>query len=87
MKQQIRTSTKYADELDNLIMQQVLQFKLLILIGLKRYNKKVNRIVSVCVGPTREKKIAGYFKDVYKDDIKNYHPFEMVVNITLFKIF
>ena len=40
----------------------------------------INRIVSVCVGPTREKKIAGYFKDVYKDDIKNYHPFEMVAH-------
>ena len=27
----------------------------------------------MCRSPTREKKIAGYFKDVYKDDIKNYH--------------
>ena len=77
------------DELDNLIIPTGVAIQTAgILIGLKRYNKKVNRIVSVCVGPTREKKIAGYFKDVYKDDIKNYHPFEMVKLIKhLFKIF
>ena len=70
-----------SDELDNLIIPTGVAIQTTgILIGLKRYNKKVKRIVCVCVGPTREKKIDGYFKDVYEDDIKNYHPFEMVAH-------
>ena len=69
------------DELDNLIIPTGVAIQTAgILIGLKRYNKKVKRIVCVCVGPTREKKLAGYFKDVYEDDIKNYHPFEMIAH-------
>ena len=69
------------DELDNLIIPTGVAIQTTgILIGLKRYNKKVKRIVCVCVGPTREKKIDGYFKDVYEDDVKNYHPFEMVAH-------
>jgi len=69
------------DELDNLIIPTGVAIQTSgILIGLKRFNKKVKRIVCVCVGPTREKKIDGYFKDVYNDDVKNYHPFEMVAH-------
>ena len=60
------------DELDNLIIPTGVAIQTAgILIGLKRYNKKVNRIVCVCVGPTREKKLAGYFKDVYEDTWKS----------------
>ena len=32
------------------------------------------------MGPTREKKIDGYFKDVYEDSVENYHPLEMVAH-------
>ena len=46
----------------------------------KRYNKKVKRIVCVCVGPTREKKVAGYFKDGYEDSVENYDPLEMIAH-------
>ena len=69
------------DELDNLIIPTGVAIQTTgILIGLKRYNKKVKRIVCVCVGPTREKKVAGYFKDVYEDSVENYHPLEMVAH-------
>ena len=69
------------DELDNLIIPTGVAIQTSgILIGLKRYNKKVKRIVCVCVGPTREKKIDGYFKDVYEDNVKNYNSFEMVAH-------
>ena len=69
------------DELENLIIPTGVAIQTTgILIGLKRYNKKVNRIVCVCVGPTREKKIKGYFKDVYDDKVKNYHKFKMVAH-------
>ncbi len=69
------------DELDNLIIPTGVAIQTSgILIGLKRYNKKVKRIVCVCVGPTREKKIAGYFKDVYEDKVENYQSFEMVAH-------
>ena len=69
------------DELDNLIIPTGVAIQTTgILIGLKRYKKKVKRIVCVCVGPTREKKIHGYFKDVYGDITENYHPFEMVAH-------
>jgi 1-aminocyclopropane-1-carboxylate deaminase/D-cysteine desulfhydrase-like pyridoxal-dependent ACC family enzyme len=66
------------DELDNLIVPSGVAIQLAgILIGLKRYNKKVKRIVSVCVGPTREKKIEGYFNKVYNMNINEFTPFEM----------
>ncbi len=69
------------DELDNLIIPTGVAIQTTgILIGLKRYNKKVKRIVCVCVGPTREKKVAGYFKDVYEDSVENYDPLEMIAH-------
>ena len=69
------------DEIDNLIIPTGVAIQTTgILIGLKRYNKKVKRIVCVCVGPTREKKVAGYLKDVYEDSVENYHPLEMVAH-------
>lgn len=66
------------DELDNLIVPSGVAIQLTgILIGLKRYNKKVKRIVSICVGPTREKKVQGYFNNVYKMNADQFHSFEM----------
>lgn len=66
------------DELDNLIVPSGVAIQLAgILIGIKKYNKKVKRIVSVCVGPTREKKIEGYFNDVYGMNINEFNSFEM----------
>lgn len=66
------------DDLDNLIVPSGVAIQLTgILIGLKRYNKKVKRIVSVCVGPTREKQLKRYFEEVYKTNPQEYHTVEM----------
>ena len=65
------------DELDNLIVPTGVAIQLTgILIGLKRFNKKVKRIVSVCVGPTREKRVEGYFSNVYKMNTNEFNSFE-----------
>jgi len=69
------------DELDNLIIPSGVAIQLTgILLGLKRYHKKVKRIVSVCVGPTREKQLTGYFRDIYQTTPSEYHPVEMVAH-------
>lgn len=66
------------DNLDNLIVPSGVAIQLTgILIGLKRYNKQVKRIVSICVGPTREKQLKRYFEEVYKTNPQEYHTVEM----------
>ena len=49
------------DELDHLVVATGVGVQLMgILIGLKKYNKKVKNIHSICVGPTREKHMKRY---------------------------
>lgn len=69
------------DELDVLVIPSGVAIQLTgILLGLKRYNKRVKRIVSVCVGPTREKQLRRYFQDIYNTNPSDYHPVEMVAH-------
>lgn len=78
------TATQVANlpsELDNLIIPTGVAIQMAgILIGLKRYDKKVKNIYSICVGPTREKQIAKYFETVYNDDVTRYNPFQMIAH-------
>lgn len=69
------------DELDVLVIPSGVAIQTTgILLGLKRYQKKVKRIVCVCVGPTREKQLKGYFQDIYQTTPGDYHPVEMVAH-------
>ncbi len=69
------------DDLDYLVVPTGVAIQLTgILIGLKRYNKKVRNIFSICVGPTREKQVAKYLKTVYNDNVENYSPFKMIAH-------
>ena len=55
------------DELDNLIVSTGVGIQLMgILLGLKKFNKKVKRIHSICVGPTREKHMKRYENELLK---------------------
>ena len=57
------------DELDNLVVASGVGIQLMgILLGLKKFNKKVKRIHSICVGPTREKHMKRY-----EDEMLNLH--------------
>ena len=57
------------DELDNLIVATGVGIQLMgILLGLKKFNKKVKKIHSICVGPTREKHMKRY-----EDEMLNLH--------------
>jgi len=69
------------DELDTLIIPSGVAIQTTgILLGLKRYHKKVKRIVCVCVGPTREKQLNRYLQDIYQTSPSDYHPVEMVAH-------
>lgn len=69
------------DKLDYLIVPTGVGIQLTgILIGLKRYNKQVSNIYSICVGPTREKQVASYFKNVYNEDVNDYPPVQMIAH-------
>ena len=55
------------DELDNLVVATGVGIQLMgILLGLKKFNKKVKRIHSICVGPTREKHMKRYENELLK---------------------
>lgn len=55
------------DELDNLVVSTGVGIQLMgILLGLKKFNKKVKRIHSICVGPTREKHMKRYENELLK---------------------
>ena len=55
------------DELDNLVVASGVGIQLMgILLGLKKFNKKVKRIHSICVGPTREKHMKRYENELLK---------------------
>ena len=55
------------DELDNLVVSTGVGIQLMgILLGLKKFNKKVKRIHSICVGPTREKHMKRYENEQLK---------------------
>jgi 1-aminocyclopropane-1-carboxylate deaminase/D-cysteine desulfhydrase-like pyridoxal-dependent ACC family enzyme len=57
------------DELDNLVVATGVGIQLMgILLGLKKFNKKVKKIHSICVGPTREKHMKRY-----EDEMLNLH--------------
>lgn len=69
------------DELDVLVIPSGVAIQTTgILLGLKRYQKHVKRIVCVCVGPTREKQLKSYFQDIYQTTPGDYHPVEMVAH-------
>ena len=69
------------DDVENLIVPTGVAIQLTgILIGIQRYNKKVKNIYSVCVGPTREKKVAEYFKKVYNQEVSQFSPFKMIAH-------
>ena len=56
------------DELDNLVVASGVGIQLMgILLGLKKFNKKVKRIHSICVGPTREKHMKRYENELLKE--------------------
>jgi 1-aminocyclopropane-1-carboxylate deaminase/D-cysteine desulfhydrase-like pyridoxal-dependent ACC family enzyme len=66
------------DNLDNLIVPTGVAIQLTgILRGIRQYEKKVKRIVCVCVGPTREKQLKHYLSDIYKEEVARYHTVEM----------
>lgn len=66
------------DELDNLVVPTGVAIQLTgILRGLRAFDKKVKRIVCVCVGPTREKQLKRYLNDIYKEDVSRYQKVEM----------
>jgi len=55
------------DELDNLVVATGVGIQLMgILLGLKKFNKKVKKIHSICVGPTREKHMKRYENELLK---------------------
>ena len=55
------------DELDNLVVSTGVGVQLMgILLGLKKFNKKVKHIHSICVGPTREKHMNRYENELLK---------------------
>ena len=55
------------DELDNLVVATGVGVQLMgILLGIKKFNKKVKRIHSICVGPTREKHMKRYEEALLK---------------------
>ena len=55
------------DELDNLVVASGVGIQLMgILLGLKKFNKKVKKIHSICVGPTREKHMKRYENELLK---------------------
>ncbi len=55
------------DELDNLVVATGVGVQLMgILLGLKKFNKKVKHIHSICVGPTREKHMNRYENELLK---------------------
>ena len=55
------------DELDNLVVATGVGIQSMgILLGLKKFNKKVKRIHSICVGPTREKHMKRYENELLK---------------------
>ena len=55
------------EELDNLVVSTGVGIQLMgILLGLKKFNKKVKRIHSICVGPTREKHMKRYENELLK---------------------
>ena len=55
------------DELDNLVVSTGVGVQLMgILLGLKKFNKKVKHIHSICVGPTREKHMKRYENELLK---------------------
>ena len=55
------------DELDNLVVASGVGIQLMgILLGLKKFNKKIKRIHSICVGPTREKHMKRYENELLK---------------------
>ena len=69
------------DELDNLIVPTGVAIQLTgILRGLREFDKKVKRIVCVCVGPTREKQLSHYLRDIYQEEVSRYHAVEMVAH-------
>ena len=55
------------DELDNLVVSTGVGIQLMgILLGLKKFNKKIKKIHSICVGPTREKHMKRYENELLK---------------------
>lgn len=69
------------DALDLLVVPTGVAIQLAgILKGIELYNKKVKKIVALCVGPTREKKLEHYFFDIYKDQriLSNSPPIEWI---------
>jgi 1-aminocyclopropane-1-carboxylate deaminase/D-cysteine desulfhydrase-like pyridoxal-dependent ACC family enzyme len=55
------------DELDNLVVSTGVGVQLMgVLLGLKKFNKKVKHIHSICVGPTREKHMNRYENELLK---------------------
>ena len=55
------------DELDNLVVATGVGIQLMgILLGLKKFNKKIKKIHSICVGPTREKHMKRYENELLK---------------------
>ena len=55
------------DELDHLVVATGVGIQLMgILLGLKKFNKKVKNIHSICVGPTREKHMKRYEDEMLK---------------------
>lgn len=55
------------DELDNLVISTGVGVQLMgVLLGLKKFNKKVKNIHSICVGPTREKHMKRYENELLK---------------------
>ena len=75
------------DELDTLVIPTGVGVQLMgVLLGLKKFNKKVKRIHSICVGPTREKHMKRYENELLKasgdlvwerEDSLNLHQFTM----------
>jgi 1-aminocyclopropane-1-carboxylate deaminase/D-cysteine desulfhydrase-like pyridoxal-dependent ACC family enzyme len=66
------------DNLDVLVVPTGVAIQLTgILRGIREFDKKVKRIVCVCVGPTREKQLKHYLNDIYQEETAGYHPVEM----------